>query len=115
MRKNPTKAEAALWQMIRNKKCGARFRRQKIILGWIADFYSPELRIVIEVDGGYHEDRSEIDRIRDESMRRIGIKTIRITNEDVLLRPESVVRMIRGLDGPYRPSCGVDPGTRDLV
>jgi len=59
MRQNQTESERILWEEIRCKKLGFKFRRQCIITGWIVDFYCSELRLVIEVDGDYHKDRTE--------------------------------------------------------
>jgi len=51
-RSEPTAAEAAAWDLLRNRRClGLKFRRQHVIRGFIVDFYCPELRIAVEVDG----------------------------------------------------------------
>lgn len=89
MRKNPTKAEAALWQAIRKRNVGdVKFRRQRIIRGFIADFYSPQLRFVIEVDGKTHD--ADYDARRDAIFRSLGIEVLRVTNEDVFQRIDVV-------------------------
>lgn len=54
-RKNPTKAEACLWEILRSKQLeGYKFRRQHPMKGYILDFYCPELKLAIEVDGQIH-------------------------------------------------------------
>lgn len=53
-RRNPTPAEAALWQAIRRKTLGVRVRRQSVIVGFIVDFYIPAAKLIVEVDGSYH-------------------------------------------------------------
>jgi very-short-patch-repair endonuclease len=61
------------------RRClGYRFRRQSIILGWIADFWCPELRFVVEVDGRSHDSRHIEDRYRDEVMAQAAISVLRI-------------------------------------
>lgn len=57
MRKNPTLSELRLWEWLRRRQAGGfKFRRQHVIAGYIVDFYCPELRLVIEVDGPIHAD-----------------------------------------------------------
>jgi len=70
-----TDAEKLLWSKIRGKQLsGLQFYRQKIIGNYIADFYCPKSRLVIEIDGGQHysAEGKEKDRLRDESMTRAG-------------------------------------------
>ena len=83
MRNNPTFSENTLWQQLRKEKLGVKFRRQSIIRGYIADFYCPELHIVIEVDGNSHNDKTAYDSKRDAAFSCIGIKTLRFTNLEV--------------------------------
>lgn len=56
----PTKAEYVLWQELRKKKLGYRFRRQVSIELFIVDFYSQELKLIIEVDGPIHEEQKDM-------------------------------------------------------
>ena len=51
LRANPAAGEAALWSRLRASRMGFRFRRQAILRGWIADFWCPAKRLVVEVDG----------------------------------------------------------------
>jgi very-short-patch-repair endonuclease len=56
LRKHPTPSEALLWEHLQGRSlCGARFRSQHPVETFIFDFYCPESRLVIEVDGGIHE------------------------------------------------------------
>lgn len=66
-----------------------------MILGYIADFYCSELRLVIEVDGPYHVCRQDYDRKRTFHMQRKGFTVIRFFNEEILLTPERVVSEIQ--------------------
>jgi very-short-patch-repair endonuclease len=54
MRKHPTRSEALLWEQLRGRKLGPRFRRQHPLLAFIVDFYCPSYRLVVEIDGGIH-------------------------------------------------------------
>ena len=83
-RKNPTKSEDILWQALRGKKLdGIKFRRQQPIGPFIADFYSSQYRLVIEVDGGIHEFQQEADAERDEMMKTLGLNVLRISADVV--------------------------------
>ena len=65
-RSKMTDAESLLWHYLRQEKLGVRFRRQHIIGDYIVDFISLKQRLVIEVDGGYHNEivQQQEDRIR---------------------------------------------------
>jgi very-short-patch-repair endonuclease len=88
-REHPTRAERALAVILSELSAGAldgRFRREWVCGGrWIADFYFPEVRLAIEVDGGYH--RSPLQRSRDlfkeNGLESEGITLLRVTNEEV--------------------------------
>ena len=56
MRKDHTRAEAAAWELLRDRRTlGLKFRRQVPIDRYIVDFYCPEIRLIVEVDGGVHD------------------------------------------------------------
>ena len=97
LRKNMTPSESLLWEHLRNRKCcGFKFRRQQVIEGFIADFYCEQSQIVVEVDGGVHEDAEAIknDAHREAVFRARGITTIRFKNDRVNLHIQSVVEEI---------------------
>ena len=80
-----TQAEKCLWQELRKKQLsGFRFRRQFSVAGFVVDFYCPQVKLAIEVDGGYHEDTQEYDQERENIIRRLGIDFLRFTNAEVL-------------------------------
>lgn len=86
LRNRPTKAERLLWLYLKGKRMlGVTFRRQYNIGKYIADFYIPTLRIVLEVDGGYHylPEVQLYDRERSAYFTKLGLITIRCTNEEV--------------------------------
>lgn len=92
-----TDAERLLWSKIRRKQLkGFQFYRQKIIGNYIADFYCPELKLVIEVDGGQHYsvEGVENNRIRDAYMTEAGITVVRFSDRDVLKNLEAVMKEI---------------------
>lgn len=97
LRKNQTDAEKLLWSKLRNKQmCGYKFFRQYGIGSYIADFYCPQLKIVIEIDGGQHfsEDGKQYDDERNKFMKALDITTIRFTNLDVLINIDAVLQNI---------------------
>jgi len=72
MRQTPTDAEARLWRALCSSQLGVAFRRQVPLLGFIADFYAPSARLIVEVDAGYHERRVSADERRDRKLARAG-------------------------------------------
>ncbi len=66
-RREPTSSEQLAWELLRNRRClGLKFRRQQVIRGYIVDFYCPELRLALEIDGAIHDDadRAQADLLR---------------------------------------------------
>ena len=95
MRRNMTPCEKILWDRIKEKKLnGCRFRRQHPVCRYILDFYCHEKRLAVEVDGDTHKERKDYDEYRDQFLENAGIKTIRITNEDVLNNIDLVIKRI---------------------
>jgi len=85
MRKEPTAAEAKLWQRLRKEQIrDVKFRRQFAIDRFITDFCSPSIRLIIEVDGPTHQYTQEEDVIRQVFLESLGFEVIRFTNLDVL-------------------------------
>jgi very-short-patch-repair endonuclease len=97
MRRMPTEAEALLWERLRRGCLGARFRRQVVIGPFIVDFYCPKARLIVEVDGSVHDERHEIDVVRDREVRAAGLRVLRVRNEDVLGNLDAVVSSIAAL------------------
>jgi len=88
MRFNLTFPEQRLWQAIRGRQLGCVFRRQVPLGGrFIADFCAPNGKVVVEVDGGWHTARRMADARRDEALRRLGYRVIRLKVELVSTRP----------------------------
>jgi very-short-patch-repair endonuclease len=95
LRNNPTDAERALWRALRGRQIdGFRFRRQVPIAGYIADFACPQLKLIVELDGGQHAAQGEYDAARTLRLEAAGYRVLRYWNDDVLLRLEVVVEDI---------------------
>jgi very-short-patch-repair endonuclease len=97
LRSDMTDAEKLLWSKIRRKQFkGVQFYRQKIIGNYIADFYCPKSKLVIEVDGGQHysAEGRENDRVRDNYMTGAGETVIRFSDRDVLKNLEGILEEI---------------------
>lgn len=98
LRKNMTPAETLLWEKLKNPPFSEfKFRRQHPIQNYIADFYSHSLKLIIEVDGEYHEDSKQVrlDSERTEVLEFNGLDVIRFTNEDVLKNIPAVLIAIK--------------------
>ena len=98
LRKNMTPAEKMLWQRLRNYQLdGFYFRRQHPIKYFIADFYCAKADLIVEVDGGVHNDpdAQEWDINRTAELEKSGITVIRFTNEEVFNDTERVIQKIR--------------------
>jgi very-short-patch-repair endonuclease len=83
MRDAPTPPEARLWEAIRGQRLGTAFRRQVPIGRYIADFVAPRQKLVIEIDGAGHARRRHGDARRDQYMRRLGFRVLRIPSDAV--------------------------------
>jgi len=98
LRKNVTDAEQKLWSILRNRQVASlKFLRQYGVGPYILDFYCPERRLAIEVDGGQHADvyGRRHDAQRDSYLRELNIRVIRFWNNDVLQNIEGVWKMIK--------------------
>jgi leucyl-tRNA synthetase len=96
-RKNPTPAEAKLWDMLRGDALGVNFRRQHTIEDFIVDFVCLKRKLVIEVDGEIHlkEENQEYDTARSFVLNDLGYNILRFTNNEVLETPEKVLDKIK--------------------
>ncbi len=94
MRNNPTTAEAALWESLKGKNLGDKFRRQHPVGDFIPDFVCLSKKLIIEVDGKIHDTQIEQDQARTEELEKLGYKVIRFRNETVLGNLEKVLETI---------------------
>jgi very-short-patch-repair endonuclease len=95
LRADQTDAETVLWNRIRNRMIdGHKFVRQEPITGCICDFVCREKLLIIEVDGGQHNE-SAADAVRDARLEEKGYKVLRFWNNDVLSNIEGVLLTIQ--------------------
>ena len=97
MRNQPTEAERTLWMFLQQSKLGEPFRRQFIIADNIVDFVCLPARLVVEVDGGYHDDvrQQYHDKLRTDEIEKLGFRVIRFTNEVVMTNIDNVLETIK--------------------
>lgn len=97
MRTNPTEAERELWRALRCKQLrGHKFRRQTAIGKYLVDFVCFDLKLVVEVDGGQHNDSAvqEYDKNRTAWLESQGFRVVRYWNHDVIEDVDAVVEAI---------------------
>ena len=94
---NPTEAEKVLWEALRAKGLGVKFRQQHIIEDFIVDFYCNEYKVTVEVDGGYHNeaDQMKSDEERTARLNELGYTELRFTNEEILCDLDRVLKAIK--------------------
>ncbi len=94
LRHNQTEAEKALWAHLRNRQFyDMKFFRQYSIGPYILDFYCPNMKLAIELNGGQHNqcENQEYDAVRSEYLKAHGIEVMRFWNHEVLHDMESVL------------------------
>lgn len=98
LRQMPIGCERKLWQKLRNKQLGYKFFRQYGVGKYIVDFYCPELKLVIEVDGATHSTAEEEkgDKERQEYLESLGLKVKRYLNVEIINNLEEVAGDING-------------------
>lgn len=93
LRQRQTRAEKIAWQALRNRNLqGYKFRRQHIIGGFIADFYCPQLKLIIELDGKIHDsDMARSNDLRREIvLKKYGLDILRIKNQHIIDNADSI-------------------------
>lgn len=107
LRKNQTHTELIFWNNVKNKKfMGLKFLRQHPLFYqyygqkkfFIADFYCGELRLVVEIEGGIHEQQADYDKIRTEIIEAQNeYKVVRFKNEEVLKEIQKVLNRLKNI------------------
>lgn len=87
--------ERLLWSRIRRRQLGARFLRQQPIADYVVDFYCPDGRLVVELDGRSHLERGPQDLARHQTLEALGYTVLRFWNDEVLADLDDVVDRIR--------------------
>ena len=115
LRNNATKQEKKLWKYINKSQLGYKFRRQQPIDKYIVDFFCPELKLIIELDGGQHnkEQNIESDKKRTDFLNKQGYRVLRIWNNDIYNNIDGVIEYIKmNLTPPPNPiPQGEEEGT----
>jgi len=96
LRNNMTEPECKLWDYLKSRPAGFKFRRQHPIAGYVLDFYCHKLRLSIEVDGNYHLKKVEKEKDKERTIyfNNVGITEIRFYNQQVIEKFDKVVKII---------------------
>lgn len=98
MRAAPSPAEARLWEALRGSRLGVPFKRQVVLGNFIADFLAPSRKLIVEVDGDFHRRQQAADNRREEKLRAMGFRVVRLQAEWSLERMVAVV--LEALEAP---------------
>ena len=105
LRSNMTYCEKIMWLHLKKRQLGYRFLRQYSVDHFVIDFYCPELKLAVELDGDVHNlpEQKEYDIARQKYLEKYGIKFIRITNEEFLGNPnkafDKIEEAIKNISG----------------
>lgn len=104
LRKNMTDEERKLW-LYCLKDLPVKFRKQKPIGNYIVDFYCSEIGVVIEIDGSQHfeQDGMSYDKKRDEYLSGLGLRVVRIPNNNIRFDFDAVRELIYNVVSEYKP------------
>lgn len=95
LRKNATYTEKVLWLSLRKKQInGVRFLRQYSVNHFVIDFYAPNIKLAIEVDGCSHLGKEKYDAERQKYIETLDIKVIRFTDEEVMWNTNKIIEQI---------------------
>ena len=97
MRKQPSQAERAVWEIVRGGRLGAKFRRQHPVEGYIADFACIDAKLIVEIDGLSHatDEQRAYDDIRTQRLAAAGWRVLRIADTFALTDARAVETQIR--------------------
>lgn len=96
LRKEHTKTEKILWEKLRGNKLGKKWRRQHPIDMYVVDFYCPQIKLCVELDGSTHKikENKEYDKIREAYLKDKNIKTLRFWNSEIENNIDAVLKEI---------------------
>ena len=105
MRHEPVPPEKKFWSQVRDRPPGGhKFKRQVLIGSYIADFVCIEQKLIVELDGGQHAEKTAYDRKRDAFMVAQGFRVMRVWNIDLMENIEGVMDMVfEQLEGSPSP------------
>lgn len=101
MAAKPTPSEAALWERLKERRLGVGFLFQEFVLGYIADFYCPAAKLVVEIDGPIHSspERRARDSVKDRALRWRGLHVLRLpttmTTDEMIERIDLKLRFLQ--------------------
>ena len=95
LRHEETNSEKILWQKLRNRNLGVKFRRQHPFDKFILDFYAPEIKLAVELDGASHKESKEYDESRTEYLKSQNIEVLRFWNSEVEKDLKNVIKKIK--------------------
>jgi len=97
LRNKSTPQEILLWIRLKKSQFGVKFRRQHSVGNYIADFYCPSHKLIIEIDGSQHFEKENMkyDLIRTDYFKAFGLRVLRFTNSDININMEGVILMIQ--------------------
>lgn len=102
LRRQQTETESLLWSRLRaHRLFGLKFRRQQPIGIYVVDFFCPEKKLVVELDGGQHQDRARHDEARDARLKSEGYTVLRYWNNEVMGNLESVLEDVSRVAGVF--------------
>jgi very-short-patch-repair endonuclease len=97
LRRNQTDAERVLWFRMRDRRLdGWRFKRQVPVDRFVVDFFCPDGKLIVEIDGGQHEQEKERDANRTNALEAMGYLVLRFWNNDVMRNTDGVLETILG-------------------
>ena len=94
LRKNQTPQEVLLWARLRGTQLGFKFKRQHSVGPYILDFYCPDKKLAVELDGSQHLQNKEYDKERTSYLLILGVETIRFWNNEVNTNMNGVIQKI---------------------
>lgn len=114
LRKNATDCERLLWLHLRASRLnGYKFKRQQPLGNYIVDFVCFESRLIVEADGGQHNEQIEYDTHRDNWLRSQGFNVLRFWNNDILTNTEQVLAVILDACSRYVDTPSPQPLSRE--
>ena len=95
LRQNQTDTERKMWRLLRSRSLASyKFRRQHIIGSYIVDFCCVEKKLILELDGGHHQDRKEYDDRRTRFLEDEGYRVLRFWDNEVFREPDAVLTRV---------------------
>lgn len=109
LRKKPTEFEEMLWKELKNKRLGFKFKRQYSLGNFVVDFFCKEQKVAVELEGEIHQrkDVKKYDDYRFKYFQALGVKTVRVKNEQVT---ESLGEVLDTIRLNLTPSPSPDSG-----